>query len=105
MVSGHVDGVGRLVRQQPEGDGQIYTFVLPTDASVKVIEKGSVTIDGISLTTFNCRGAQFSVALIPHTLQETTLGRMQSGQPVNLEQDVIGRWVEKLLADQGCKHA
>lgn len=98
IVSGHVDGVGRLVERRPEGGGgERFTFVLPDDGSVQVIEKGSVAIDGISLTTWDCTGQRFSVAVIPHTLAETTLVGLRSGARVNLEQDVISRWVEKMM--------
>ncbi len=100
IVSGHVDGIGRLQRRQPQNQHEVFTFQLPSDKSVKVVEKGSVAIDGISLTTFDCRGNCFSIAVIPHTLGETTLGRLQAGQPVNMEQDPIGRWVESLLPHQ-----
>lgn len=97
LVSGHVDGIGRLVERRREGDSERFTFVLPDDGSVKVVEKGSITVDGISLTTWDCRGARFSVAVIPHTLQHSTLGQLRPGTPVNLEQDSIGRWVERLM--------
>ncbi|MDA3961978.1 MAG: riboflavin synthase [Planctomycetota bacterium] len=100
MVSGHVDGVGRVVERRKEGDSERFTFVLPDDGSVKVIEKGSVTIDGTSLTTWDCRGARFSVAVIPHTLSATTLGALRAGDRVNMEQDLIGRWIERIVADR-----
>jgi len=97
LLSGHVDGVGRLVERRPEGDSERFSFVLPDDGSVRVVEKGSIGIDGISLTSWNCQGARFSVAVIPHTLRQTTLGRLRVGDRVNLEADLIGRWVERLL--------
>lgn len=97
LVSGHVDGVGRLVERRPEGASERFTVVLPDDGSVKVIEKGSLAIDGISLTTWDCRGARCSIAVIPHTLAHTTLAHLRPGMPVNLEQDLIGRWVEAML--------
>lgn len=98
LVSGHVDGVGRLLERVREGDSERFTFLLPDE--VKVVEKGSLTIDGISLTTWDCRGARCSVAVIPHTLAHTTLGDMRPGHVVNLEQDLIGRWVERLLDER-----
>jgi len=95
LVSGHVDGVGRLLERRREGDAERFTFLLPD--VVHAVEKGSVTIDGISLTSWDCRGRQVSIAVIPHTLLVTTLGNMRPGTQVNMEQDVIGRWVESLL--------
>jgi riboflavin synthase len=95
LVSGHVDGVGRLLERRREGTSERFTLLLPE--AVKAVEKGSLTVDGISLTTWDCRGRQVSIAVIPHTLAVTTLGAMRPGALVNLEQDVIGRWVESLL--------
>jgi riboflavin synthase len=97
IVSGHVDGVGRLAERRRAGDSERFTFLLPEDGRGKAVEKGSLAIDGISLTTWDCRGARVSVAVIPHTLAGTTLADLRPGQPVNLEQDPIGRWVETLL--------
>lgn len=93
LVSGHVDGIGRLVERRPDGNSERFTFTLPSNGGVTVIEKGSVAVDGISLTSWDCRGARFSVAVIPHTLAATTLGQRRVGDRVNLEQDQIGRWV------------
>jgi riboflavin synthase len=97
LVGGHVDGVGRLLERRREGDGERLVFVLPDGGAVKVVEKGSVAIDGVSLTCWDCRGARFAVAVVPHTLAHTTLGGMRAGTPVNLEMDPVGRWVERLL--------
>lgn len=97
LVSCHVDGVGRLVERRAEGGSERFTFVCPDGDTVKTVEKGSIAVDGISLTTWDCRGARFSVAVIPHTLAHTTLGELRAGSPVNLEQDVIARWVERML--------
>lgn len=97
MVGGHVDGVGRLLERRREGSSERLTFVTPDDGSVLTVEKGSVTVDGVSLTTWDCRGARFSVAVVPHTLAMTTLADLRPGSPVNLEQDVLGRWVAKLM--------
>ncbi len=97
LVSGHVDGVGRLVERRKEGDSERFTVVLPDDGSVRVVEKGSLTIDGISLTTWDCRGARCSIAVVPHTLTHTTLSGLRVGMPVNLEMDLIGRWVEAMV--------
>jgi riboflavin synthase len=100
LVSGHVDGVGRLEERRREGDGERFTFLLP-ESGVQVVEKGSLAVDGISLTTWDCRGRRASVALIPHTLERTTLGGLRAGAAVNLEQDLLGRWVERLLTERG----
>jgi len=97
LVSGHVDGVGTLTRRQAQPGSDVFTFALPAAGTVRVIEKGSLAIDGISLTTFDCTARRCSVALIPHTLAQTTLGAMAVGASVNLEQDLIGRWVESLV--------
>lgn len=98
IVAGHVDGVGRLLERRREGASERFTMVLPENGSVRVVEKGSVAVDGISLTTWDCRGARFSVAVIPHTLAATTLGDRRPGDRINLEQDPIGRWLEHLVA-------
>lgn len=100
IVSGHVDGVGRLQERRPQGTSWRFTFLLPENGRVRVVEKGSITIDGISLTCFACRGRRFSVTVIPHTLTSTTLADHQPGQAVNLEEDLIARWVEKLLPER-----
>ncbi len=99
LVAGHVDGVGRLLERRREGGSERFTILLPD--SVAVVEKGSVAINGISLTTWDCRGQRCSIAVIPHTLTVTTLGTLRPGDPVNLEQDLIGRWVERLFPGRG----
>jgi len=101
LVGGHVDGVGRVVERRREGDGERLTIVLPDGGAVKVVEKGSLAIDGVSLTTWDCRGARCSIAVIPHTLARTTLTDLRPGDAVNLETDPIGRWVEALIAPRG----
>lgn len=98
LVAGHVDGIGRVVERRREGESERFTFVLPDGGAVAVVEKGSVAVDGISLTTWGCRGARCSVAVIPHTLARTTLAGLRAGDPVNLETDPVGRWVGALLA-------
>jgi riboflavin synthase len=97
LVSGHVDGVGRLLERRTEGQSERFTLVLPEDGSVQVVEKGSLALDGISLTCWDCRGSRLSIAVIPHTLSHTTLATLRPGMPVNLEQDLISRWVERLV--------
>lgn len=97
IVGGHIDGVGRVLERRREGDGERLTIVLPDGEAVRVVEKGSLAVDGVSLTTWDCRGARCSIAVIPHTLAHTTLGGLRPGDPVNLETDAVGRWVMSLL--------
>jgi riboflavin synthase len=98
LVSGHVDGVGRIVAITPEGDSKLYTFEVPQAQARYLVEKGSVAIDGVSLTVFAITGRRFSVALIPHTLKLTTLGRKAPGAAVNVESDMLVKYVERILA-------
>ncbi|MCS6970370.1 MAG: riboflavin synthase [Planctomycetota bacterium] len=100
LVGGHVDGVGRILERRREGDSERFVLLLPADGRVRVVEKGSLAVDGVSLTTFDCRGARCAIAVIPHTLAHTTLGERRPGDRVNLETDPIGRWVEALLRQQ-----
>jgi riboflavin synthase len=97
LVSGHVDGVGRLLSIKPEGDSRLYTFEVPAGQARYLVEKGSVAIDGISLTVFGIRGRRFSVALIPHTLKLTTLGFKRPGDAINVESDMLVKYVERIL--------
>ena len=96
LVFGHVDGIGKLVAATAEGDSSLLEFEADDSVCRYLIEKGSVAVDGVSLTVFACNGRRFSVAVIPHTARVTTLGRLSPGDPVNLESDMIARYVEKL---------
>lgn len=98
LVSGHVDGVGRIVSIRPEGDSKLFTFEVAPPQSRYLVEKGSVAIDGISLTIFAVHDCNFSVELIPHTLRCTTLGFKTAGDAVNIENDMLVKYVEKILA-------
>ncbi len=98
LVSGHVDCVAHVHERKASGDYTIFTFSLPKEFDRYVIEKGSVAIDGISLTVNSCHEGRFSVSIIPHTLKVTTFGDLQSGHSVNIEVDIIGKYVEKLLS-------
>lgn len=100
IVSGHVDCVAIVRERRPTGAFTLFTFSLPEQWSRYVIEKGSITIDGVSLTVNSCRAGRFEVSIIPHTLQVTTLGGLKIGSRVNIEVDIIGKYVEKLLAGQ-----
>ncbi|TVR12401.1 MAG: riboflavin synthase [Planctomycetota bacterium] len=97
MVSGHVDGIGRIHARRPEGKSERFEILLPEDGSVRVVEKGSITVDGISLTTWECSGRRCAISVIQHTLAHTTLGQARPGTAVNLEQDLIGRWVAAMV--------
>lgn len=100
LVFGHVDGVGRLISVSPEGDSALYRFEAPPAVTRYLVEKGSVAVDGVSLTVFACNGQGFTAAVIPHTADVTTLGRLDPGSEVNLEADMIGKYVEKFVADR-----
>jgi riboflavin synthase len=92
-VQGHVDGVGEIIEPGPD-----LCVRIPIELSRYVVEKGSITVDGVSLTVVDALADGFTVAVIPHTLEVTTLGRKQAGDPVNLEVDVMAKYVERLLA-------
>lgn len=97
LVLGHVDGVGRVVAAEAEGEGRRLTIEVPASLRPLLIAKGSVAVDGVSLTVAGLGASSFSVALIPHTLAVTTLGRRGVGARVNLEMDVIGKYVRALI--------
>ncbi len=97
LVSGHVDGVGEVVRFDPLGDNRLLEIRAPDALSRYIARKGSITVNGVSLTTNTVDGASFSINLIPHTLAATTLGELKPGSPVNLEVDLIARYVERML--------
>ncbi len=97
IVSGHVDCVATVRECQPKGDFTLYTFSFPKEFGRYVIEKGSITINGVSLTVNSCTMETFEVSIIPHTLQVTTLGVLKLGSEVNIEVDIIGKYVEKML--------
>ena len=101
IVQGHVDGVGSLLRRDPGARSDELTFGLPAHLARYVVEKGSITVDGVSLTVAATDGATFSVALIPTTLTHTTLGSRAVGDTVNLEVDVVAKYVERLVAGYG----
>lgn len=96
LVSGHVDGVGTVRRIRAAGDNRVITVRTPAKLSKYVARKGSVTVNGVSLTVNGVRGAEFAVNLIPHTLAATNLGELRAGGKVNLEVDMLARYVERL---------
>jgi riboflavin synthase len=97
LVQGHVDGTGTIVERKPSAHWEIVKISLPAGLSRYVVEKGSITVDGISLTVVDAGPDHITVSLIPTTLALTTLGVKQSGDPVNLEVDVLAKYVERLL--------
>jgi riboflavin synthase len=97
-VQGHVDGIGRVVSVAPEADGVRVRVEPPAELLRYLVEKGSVAVEGVSLTVAAVDATGFEIALIPHTLAETTLGRLGPGDEVNLEADVLAKYVERLLA-------
>jgi riboflavin synthase len=98
LVQGHVDGTATITRREPQEHWEIVRITLPPDLARYVVHKGSITVDGISLTVSAIAGDWFEVSLIPETLKRTTLGIKQAGETVNLEVDVIAKYVEKLIA-------
>lgn len=100
LVSGHVDALGRVEERKSVGGFTLFTFSLSRSLTKYVIEKGSIAINGVSLTVNSCSGERFTVSIIPHTLELTTLGQLNPGDMVNIEVDIIGKYVEKLLLDR-----
>lgn len=98
IVSGHVDCLATVTGRNEIGLYTIFSFSMAKDQDRYIIEKGSIAIDGVSLTVNSCKAGFFSVSIIPHTLKETTLGALMVGNKVNIEVDVIGKYVAKLLA-------
>ncbi|MDO9534581.1 MAG: riboflavin synthase [Bacillota bacterium] len=97
FVSGHIDGTGIIISEKREGNAQIKIISAGNQVTRYVLEKGSIAIDGVSLTVVNVDKDNFSVSLIPHTAKLTTLGYKKPGDRVNLEADMLGKYVEKLL--------
>ena len=100
IVQGHVDGTARLLDRTTSDNWDLLRFSLPRDLARYLVEKGSITVDGVSLTVVEARDDWFSVSLIPTTLTDTTLGSLKAGDRVNLEVDVLAKYVERLLAAQ-----
>jgi riboflavin synthase len=100
IVQGHVDGTGSVVRREPSEHWEVVEVSLPAGLSRYLVDKGSITVDGVSLTVVSAGADSFTVSLIPETLARTTLGHKQPGDPVNLEVDVIAKYVERLLSSQ-----
>lgn len=101
LVSGHVDGTGKVVSVVPDGRSQRWTFEVPTDLARYIAHKGSVCIDGTSLTVNEVSGNRFGVNLIPHTVDHTAFAARRAGDAVNIEVDVVARYIERLLSAGG----
>ena len=97
IVQGHVDGVGEVLRVRPEGEAEIWEFAAPDSVLRYAVEKGSVCVDGISLTLVSIEEGSFTVSILPQTRANTNLAELGVGDRVNLEADVIGKYVERLL--------
>ncbi len=97
IVSGHVEGLGVIASRRADGIAMVVTIITPPELLRYIIKKGSIAIDGISLTVTQVTDTSFSVSLIPHTAKETTLGFKDVGDSVNLETDIIGKYVERML--------
>jgi len=100
FVSGHVDAVGTLDQRIDDNGWSTFWFRMPASLGPQMVSKGSIAVDGVSLTLVDVEEVRFSVALIPHTLQMTTLGKLKPGDPVNLETDMLAKMVEKQLQSQ-----
>ena len=100
IVQGHIDGVGRIDRILSDGEWVMMWFACPPELSAQMVSKGSVAVDGVSLTLVDVEDGRFGIALIPHTLANTTLGFKKCGDPVNLETDLLAKYVQKCLATQ-----
>lgn len=97
IVSGHVDGIGKIIEKKADGRSFRFKFQAPDNLAKYIAEKGSICINGISLTVNEVNGAVFSVNIVPHTLKETTLGSAVVGTQVNLEVDLLARYMERLM--------
>ncbi len=101
IVQGHVDGVGTVLARTPSEHWEVVEIQMPPELGRYLVDKGSITVDGVSLTVVEAHDDRFTVSLIPETLARTTLGRRQVGERVNLEVDILAKHVEKLLARRG----
>ncbi len=96
IVQGHCEGVGEILNRMNDGENQLLRIAIPKDLQPFVVRHGSITIDGVALTIADCEQASCTIALIPFTVKETTLGNLKKGDKVNIESDVIGRYVKSV---------
>lgn len=101
LVSGHVDGLGEVLKFEPVGESMELVIRAPAELAKFIAIKGSIVVNGVSLTTNRVTGSEFSINLIPHTVQQTTLKHLAAGDSVNLEVDLIARYVERMLSQEG----
>ena len=101
IVQGHVDCTGEISSITGDGDAYLYSFAIPSELSKYIVEKGFICVDGISLTVVDCADDEFTVTLIPYTLEHTVLGTKSEGNKVNLEADIMGKYIEKLSRGGG----
>jgi riboflavin synthase len=101
FVTGHVEGIGTLVERKDDRDWSTFWFAFPRVLGRFMVEKGSIAVDGVSLTLVDVEAERFSVALIPHTLETTTLGQLGVGDRVNLETDLLAKYAQKQVAELG----
>ena len=97
LVSGHVDGLGEVIERHPDARSERFTIAVPAELARYIAHKGSITVDGTSLTVNKVSGAEFELNIVPHTLEHTIFGAYQPGTKVNIEVDVIARYLERLL--------
>lgn len=100
FVTGHIDGVGQVVARDDQGDWTTMWFSYPAELGCQLASKGSIAVDGVSLTLVDVEPGRFSVALIPHTLAHTTLGSRAVGDEINLETDILAKYVQRLILDR-----
>jgi riboflavin synthase len=100
FVSGHIDGVAQIIKIEKDKNSKIFTLTIPRSLNKLVVEKGSITLDGISLTVISIQGNKIMVGIIPHTLQETNLGTRNVGEKINVEADLLAKYVAKLLKNR-----
>ena len=105
LVSGHVDGVGEVMHRSSDGRSERFVIKAPDQLARYIAEKGSICVDGISLTVNGIAGSQFDLNIVPHTLSVTTLGKLQAGQRVNLEVDVVARYLERLMLGESASNS
>ena len=101
IVSGHIDGIAKVLRKERTRSGTSMWFSIPEPCKLLVAEKGSIAVDGVSLTVAEAKRGEFRVALVPHTLENTTLGLREAGDEVNIEADMLARYVFRSLAERG----